>query len=186
MTVKTTEVLTKELQKLVGSHSEAVQEFAINAHQQLKDVAERGNDTATEYTLSVAEETDNLAGALAERRNFTRQALEGRRHVMARKNLQVILNVCCQKAPISHEDLLTIVVKKNINYGSSFDECVKEFGIAGALIRLYDKGNRLNTLLNTDEDELVGESIEDTLTDMAGYALLTLVLLQQHPEYFKK
>lgn len=62
---------------------------------------------------------------------------------------------------------------KNSDYSNSFSQQYQEFGLLSAVIRLSDKLNRLKSLLNKDAQ--VNESIDDTLLDLAGYAVLTLV-----------
>ena len=45
-------------------------------------------------------------------------------------------------------------------------------------IRINDKVKRLKTLLKTDQ-QVKDETIEDTLYDLAGYAILSLIELEQ-------
>lgn len=85
-----------------------------------------------------------------------------------------------------YQELLDTVIRKNIDYGSSFDKGVKDFGVPGFLIRLYDKENRIKNLSVQSDDGLVQESLYDTLLDLAGYSLLTLILVERHPEYIQK
>ena len=62
---------------------------------------------------------------------------------------------------------------------SNFKRC-EQFGIPawkGCLIRLSDKWSRIVTLSST-ENAVAGETIEDTLSDMAVYAVITLALLR--------
>lgn len=71
------------------------------------------------------------------------------------------------------------LIRKNANYGSAFEKrpclipAITPFG--GLMVRLSDKFTRLATLLGGEPDT-VGESIEDTLDDIAGYAILAKVL----------
>ena len=69
--------------------------------------------------------------------------------------------------------------RKNHDYGDSFAKIYKKRGDISTLIRLEDKLNRFETLINKDR-KVNDESIEDTLLDMAGYCILTLV--QKHLE----
>lgn len=85
-----------------------------------------------------------------------------------------------------YQELLDTVIRKNIDYGSSFDKGVADFGVPGFLIRLYDKENRIKSLMTQDSEALVQESMYDTLLDLAGYSLLTLILSERHPEYIQK
>lgn len=58
------------------------------------------------------------------------------------------------------------------------------FGVpahVGALIRLSDKYLRVQSLLRDPANERVGEAIEDTLMDLAAYALITVCLLRERP-----
>lgn len=66
---------------------------------------------------------------------------------------------------------------KNHDYGNSFHNTFKKYGIVSALTRMSDKFNRLDTLYNKNNNK-VNESIEDTLLDLANYAVMTLVELR--------
>lgn len=67
--------------------------------------------------------------------------------------------------------------KKNHDYGDSFSDLFKKFGLVSPVIKLYDKMSRLESLCN--KEALVNdESIEDTLLDMANYAIMTVLELQ--------
>lgn len=67
--------------------------------------------------------------------------------------------------------------QKNKCYNNSFGDTYKKLGIISAVTRISDKYNRLcNLAVNPDIDNL-GESIEDTLKDLASYAIMTLIEL---------
>lgn len=68
--------------------------------------------------------------------------------------------------------------KKNADYGNSFEETLNKWGINIALARMDDKLNRVNTLLNKTA-QVKDESVEDTLMDLATYAVMTLMFLQK-------
>lgn len=70
--------------------------------------------------------------------------------------------------------MLDLYHRKNLDYGNSFGESYKEFGLKAAVIRLGDKYRRLKSL-EQRENLVENESIEDTLIDMANYAIMTLV-----------
>jgi hypothetical protein len=73
-------------------------------------------------------------------------------------------------------DLMCSTYKaKNSDYGSSFSKTRKEFGNAAILIRLTDKLERLKTLMSGNEQQVKDESINDTLLDLANYAVMELV-----------
>ena len=74
-------------------------------------------------------------------------------------------------------DLGELYEKKNAAYGNSFGETYQKLGIISAVTRISDKYNRLcNIAINPDIDNL-GESLEDTLKDLAAYAIMTLIEL---------
>ena len=71
--------------------------------------------------------------------------------------------------------------KKNGDYGDSFGESVREWGIVAALTRISDKWNRIKTLAAHNGESLVkDESLEDSLLDLANYALMTCMELRNN------
>lgn len=69
-----------------------------------------------------------------------------------------------------------LYIKKNHDYGDSFQKTFKEFGITSSCIRMSDKLNRINALVKNEGVQLVGsESLRDTLIDLANYAILTIM-----------
>lgn len=68
---------------------------------------------------------------------------------------------------------------KNNDYGDSVNDTFNKFGIDAFLVRMYDKLNRVYTLTRTQAEAKVNdEKIEDTLLDLANYAIITLVELK--------
>ena len=73
-----------------------------------------------------------------------------------------------------------IYEKKNHDYGDSFHDTFAEEGMAMARIRLSDKLNRFKKLSRDGVGrEVVDESIIDTLMDMANYALMTVLEMEE-------
>lgn len=72
------------------------------------------------------------------------------------------------------EELNKMYEEKNKRYGDSFSKVRKELGDRVILVRLMDKLERLKTLLGKPELENE-ESVEDTLKDLANYAIMELV-----------
>lgn len=66
---------------------------------------------------------------------------------------------------------------KNHDYGDSFGDTYKKLGIISAVTRLSDKMNRLMSLAVSHDTQVEDEKIEDTLLDMANYAIMTLIEL---------
>ena len=63
--------------------------------------------------------------------------------------------------------------RKNRDQGNSFDQTLDEFGVVAGLIRMNDKMNRIKSIYNKDTN-VKDESLEDTLIDLANYAVMTL------------
>ena len=71
-------------------------------------------------------------------------------------------------------DLHDTYKAKNADYGDSFAQVRCKYPNA-ILIRLNDKLNRLETLMNGAEQHVSDESVEDTLLDLANYCIMELV-----------
>ena len=71
-------------------------------------------------------------------------------------------------------DLTALYECKNHDYGDSFGKGFTEYGMTMPCIRLEDKLNRLKSLLKSDA-QVKDESIDDTLMDLANYAIMTLI-----------
>lgn len=72
--------------------------------------------------------------------------------------------------------LTELYERKNADYGNSFSKSFEEFGLTSPVIRLSDKLERLKTL-SKQEAKVKDESIQDTVMDIAVYAMLTLMEL---------
>ena len=70
---------------------------------------------------------------------------------------------------------------KNHDYGNSFEQSCDKFGIIASVVRLGDKMNRIESLV-TKKAEVKDESIKDTLLDLANYAIMTVMWLNQQPK----
>lgn len=71
-------------------------------------------------------------------------------------------------------NLHQIYVSKNNDYGDSFSKTRKEFDNA-ILVRLSDKLERIKSLYKKTDRQVKDESIEDTLLDLANYAIMEVV-----------
>ena len=76
-------------------------------------------------------------------------------------------------------EMTTLYAKKNHDYGNSFDEGCDKIGTGYPLGRLLDKMNRLIACMEKKGEMQVNESIEDTLTDLACYSVMTLSYLKR-------
>lgn len=77
------------------------------------------------------------------------------------------------------EKMHQIYLKKNKDYGSSFDRQYDKYGMTSVLIRLSDKLNRLEQITKAGTIEVKDESVDDTLLDLANYAILALIKRQK-------
>lgn len=75
------------------------------------------------------------------------------------------------------QELNDIYYKKNQDYGDSFSKQFEEYGITSSAIRLDDKMSRFKNLIK-NEAQVNDESIEDTLIDLANYAIMTVMELR--------
>lgn len=69
--------------------------------------------------------------------------------------------------------------KKNSDYGDSFAK-TRAIVPNAILVRLHDKLNRVTALLSGAKQQVNDESVDDTLLDLANYALMELV--ERHAE----
>ncbi len=70
--------------------------------------------------------------------------------------------------------------RKNRDYGDSFHLSYLEEGLAMSRIRLGDKFNRFKQLSrNPDTQSVKDESIRDTLIDLANYAIMTIIEMEE-------
>lgn len=75
-----------------------------------------------------------------------------------------------------HETFL----KKNHDYGNSFEQSLNEEGLAASRIRMGDKWNRFKSLSKGEKAQVNDESLRDTLLDMANYAIMTVMWMDKH------
>ena len=70
--------------------------------------------------------------------------------------------------------------KKRHDYGQTTEETYKKFGPVSMLTRMHDKMGRLDTLLvSGDVNYVKDEKVEDTLLDLANYALITILEMRK-------
>lgn len=74
-------------------------------------------------------------------------------------------------------ELACLYAKKDADYGDSFGRSVEKYGIITALTRLSDKFNRAENLILKGNAN-VRESLRDTLLDMAAYAIMTVIEIE--------
>ena len=72
------------------------------------------------------------------------------------------------------QEMLETYSRKNADYDDAFTKSLEEDGLLVAKIRLGDKYKRFSALIK-QENLVKDESIEDTLLDMASYAIMTVM-----------
>ena len=76
------------------------------------------------------------------------------------------------------DELKELHERKNKDYGNSFSKTFEDLGIISSVTRMSDKMNRLTNLVTKGNQQVKDESIEDTLKDLASYAIMTIVELR--------
>ena len=69
--------------------------------------------------------------------------------------------------------------RKNADYGDSFNKTLDEFGLVASATRMSDKFNRFKSLIKNSA-QVSDEKIEDTLIDLASYAIMTIKWMRQN------
>lgn len=72
------------------------------------------------------------------------------------------------------QELNELHARKDKDYGNSFSKTYDEYGLTMCAIRLEDKLQRFKRLIK-NQAEVKDESIEDTLIDLANYAIMSLI-----------
>lgn len=75
-------------------------------------------------------------------------------------------------------NMAKVYAAKNHDYGNSFDCSLDKFGLIAGLVRMGDKMNRLESLINK-KAMVKDESIRDTLLDLASYCIMTVMWLNK-------
>lgn len=82
-----------------------------------------------------------------------------------------------------HKELLDYLhqmyIAKNHDYGDSVHDTYIKYGITSFLVRLEDKLNRARTI-SSKSQMVEDEKLKDTLLDMANYAILAVLELEDN------
>lgn len=81
-------------------------------------------------------------------------------------------------------EMYEIYKAKNADYGDSVHETFLKYGLLSFLVRMEDKISRLRslTLKGKKEQRVKNESILDTLQDLANYAILAIIELEEQAD----
>lgn len=92
--------------------------------------------------------------------NTTLQTLENEKLIERTNDIDRFMN-----------ERVLVFLKKNKDYGNSFLTSYQKYGNVSALVRMEDKVNRFLSLRNAD-NEVLDESIQDTLLDLFNYMMM--------------
>ena len=73
-------------------------------------------------------------------------------------------------------------VSKNDAYGDSFSKTFNELGIISSVTRMNDKMERIKSLVMGAKEN--DEKLEETLRDLANYAIMTIMEIESKNESF--
>ena len=73
-------------------------------------------------------------------------------------------------------EMADLYEKKNSNYGDSFGQLFEELGPTAGLVPLWNKLHRATSLIKGSQNNF--ESLEDTLKDLACYAIMNLIEME--------
>ena len=77
-------------------------------------------------------------------------------------------------------ELNNIYEKKNADYGNSFENSLDKHGLIAGIVRMDDKMSRLISLNSKNEQQVMDESLRDTLMDLANYAIMSVMWLDEY------
>lgn len=85
------------------------------------------------------------------------------------------------------ESMGDLYERKNADYGNAIEKAIHEFGYVYSACMLFNKLERFKNLIKQDDFEgRVGESLVDTLLDMANYAVETARVMQCDLEFVRE
>lgn len=74
-----------------------------------------------------------------------------------------------------------LCARENADYGDSFNQSMNRGGIQVARIRIEDKLRRIGSLMKSGgEGKVKDEKLEDTFIDLANYAMMTILWIENH------
>lgn len=76
------------------------------------------------------------------------------------------------------KEMIELQQSKNADYGSSFQQTMDKYGMVSLATRLHDKFSRFESLIKQPAN-INTESIEDTLIDLAAYAIMGVEWLKK-------
>jgi hypothetical protein len=85
------------------------------------------------------------------------------------------MNIVAKSYGTDLMSILSLLTKKQKDYGHAN---ILAFGPVGVVVRVTDKLARLHNLVDSGRDPaVIGESLQDTLMDLVGYAVIMDMLV---------
>lgn len=142
-------------------------------------------DTNATLVNTVEDQSEKVAGTLAKADISSEELSQSSKEINTTEK-----DNYNEKLVQEHQELteqLNLLYKvKNKKYGDSFGKKVRKRGLKSALDRMEDKWNRLEYLIENNEDGSdTDESLEDTLVDLANYCLMTVMEINHAKENCK-
>lgn len=97
------------------------------------------------------------------------------------KGISIAPNKSAYKFKELTDKMCETYIRKNHDYGNSFDKSLDKFGLVASAVRIGDKMNRIESLVQ-EKAMVQDESIKDTLLDMASYCVMTIMWLNNNRE----
>ena len=130
------------------------------------------NDENWERKCKAIEKLDNYLGNINEQaERAERKAITEDQMTDKATRTNTIFNEILENIRYTHD-------KKNDDYKDSYSDTMKRFGTKSGLVRIYDKFNRIENILDS-EGKANFESVEDNLQDLATYAIMMLEFLMK-------
>ena len=106
-----------------------------------------------------------------------------RGEILNKENIETKIHECSSTEDAKTFKSITdkmcdIYKQKNSDYGNSFSNLFKECGMTYAYGHMAEKLERVKSLMK-DEAKVNGESMRDSLLDLANYAILTIMELDK-------
>lgn len=93
--------------------------------------------------------------------------------------VEFVENPKVERFKLKVNEMAATYEKKNHDYGDSFGISVRKYGLISALTRMSDKFNRIENLILGAENKVPDESLADSLKDLACYAVMTVLAIEE-------
>ena len=81
-----------------------------------------------------------------------------------------------EQLTVVQDELRDLFARKNADYGDAF----AKYGPVGVIVRMEDKMQRMISISNAGINLVPDESLRDTLLDLANYATMAVMLIDEN------